>query len=330
MILYNQWGDQNIISIFGSIEGGTDWGDDVLLQNALQQAGGNNIKIWLSSGGGDLNAAFAMRNMLENYIGEIEVHTFGLVASAAVLLLCAKNINSIAHQGSLFMIHQGASLTFGNKDEHIKAAEMLSLYDDQIKDILLNKINVSAKKLDQMIKSETWLSREYALEIGLINQIDNSDKGFKEPAQMQNIDINEIKNEIINSVSESLKTINVIDSVDEAFKKTSSKYMDHAVDLIDKVSKSIEAKFDDKFSKTIDDINNRLNNIADQKTIDSLVSQIGEINSKLNSISEITNKNTESIKNLDVAVSTQLAYNTDCIAYSVHDEKLQKSFKLNF
>lgn len=148
----------------------------------LSQADGNGLELWISSRGGDVDAAFAMRNALEAYPGDIVIHTAGVVASAALLLLCIPKAKVIAHNGSIFMMHLAASVFYANADEARKNAEVLDIFDAQIAKILSTRINLSEDAIHALMREENWFDSDKALEYGLVNELaGGEDKGLSAP-----------------------------------------------------------------------------------------------------------------------------------------------------
>lgn len=169
-----------VLGALSSEDGVFGYSDHKEFSMALEAAGGVPVNIFISSPGGSLDAALAMRAALEAYDGRVEIHTAGIVASAATLLLCAKNAHVIAHSGSIFMVHQAAAQTYGNADDARKAAQMLDVCDEEIVRVYKTRINRDEKEIARMIRNETWMTSDEAKEIGLVDEIKN-DVAFKMP-----------------------------------------------------------------------------------------------------------------------------------------------------
>lgn len=63
------------------------------------------IDLFVSSYGGEVDAAFTLRNLLIQFVeggGELTVHALGTVASAAVLLFTIPQSRRVAERGCLF------------------------------------------------------------------------------------------------------------------------------------------------------------------------------------------------------------------------------------
>lgn len=161
------------VSIIGEIMGENVWmdSDAADFSMILAQAKGMPLDLWVSSPGGSLDAAMAMRAMLAEYSGQVTIHTSGMVASAATLLLCVPQASVIAHRGSVFMIHTARMISAGDAEEMRKSADVLDVCDDEIVKVYQLRMKCGEDELRDMIKAETWLRPEEALELGLVSEI---------------------------------------------------------------------------------------------------------------------------------------------------------------
>lgn len=161
------------VSLIGEIMGENAWfnSDAADFGAILAQAEGAPLELWISSQGGSLDAALAMRAMLAEYEGSVSIHVAGFAASAATLLLCVPDVPVIAHRGSVFMIHQASMVAAGNSADMQKAQEILGACDDEIVKVYQLRMKCGEDELRDMIKAETWLRPEEALELGLVSEI---------------------------------------------------------------------------------------------------------------------------------------------------------------
>lgn len=167
-------GDNNLkLSIIGAITGESEWyeSDAAVLNLVLSQAEGAPLDVWVSSPGGSLDAAFAMRAMLAEYAGDVTIHTAGMVASAATLLLCLPNARVVAQRGSTYMLHNARMGWDGNAEEMRKCADILDVCDDEIAAVYKLRLKCGDDELRGMLNAETWLGPDAAKELGLIDDI---------------------------------------------------------------------------------------------------------------------------------------------------------------
>lgn len=172
MLIANRTQDAMQISVIGEIMGENDWtaSDAAYLRVALDAAEGAPLSLWVSSPGGSLDAAMAMRAMLAAYDGGVEIHTAGIVASAATLLLCVPQAHVVAERGSVFMIHTARMGAAGDAREMRKAADVLDACDDEIMDVYKLRLKCGDDELRDMMAAETWLRSADAERLGLVDR----------------------------------------------------------------------------------------------------------------------------------------------------------------
>lgn len=172
------------VSVIGAITNDESfffYSDAQEFTSALNEADGAPITLFIASPGGSLDAALAMRAALEGYNGAVEIHTAGIVASAATLLLCVKNAKVVAHSGSIFMIHKAAAQSYGNADDARKTAQMLDVCDSEIVKVYQTRVAKDEKEILKLLKSETWMTSAEAKELGLVDEL-SDEPGVELPA----------------------------------------------------------------------------------------------------------------------------------------------------
>lgn len=179
MLIANKTQDAMQISVIGEIMGENDWtaSDAAYLRVALDAAEGAPLSLWVSSPGGSLDAAMTMRAMLAAYEGGVEIHTAGIVASAATLLLCVPQAHVVAERGSVFMIHTARMGAAGDAREMRKAADVLDACDDEIMDVYKLRLKCGDDELRDMMAAETWLRSSDAERLGLVDSIADMTSG---------------------------------------------------------------------------------------------------------------------------------------------------------
>ena len=103
------------------------WYDDevtpALFKDELN-AGTGDITLWINSPGGDCVAAAQIFNMLSEYPGKVTVKIDGLAASAASVIAMA-GTEVWMSPVSMMMIHNPATVAWGDHSEMKKAMELL-------------------------------------------------------------------------------------------------------------------------------------------------------------------------------------------------------------
>lgn len=179
MLIASKTDDGVRISMIGEIMGENDWfASDALQMSAiLNDAGGTPVSLWISSPGGSLDAAFAMRALLAEYPGKVTIYTAGIVASAATLMLCVPEAEVTALRGSVFMLHTARMVSAGNAEEMRKSADVLDICDDEIVKVYQLRLKCGEDELRNMLEAETWLRPEEAQNLGLVDAVAQATSG---------------------------------------------------------------------------------------------------------------------------------------------------------
>jgi ATP-dependent Clp protease protease subunit len=163
---------ERILELHGTIAE-ESWFDDDLTPQMFKDelnAGSGDITVWINSPGGDCVAAAQIYNMLANYKGNVTVKIDGIAASAASVIAMAGQ-TVLMSPVSMMMIHNPATVAFGDHIEMEKAIEML----DGVKDSIINayaiKTGMSRAKLSRLMDAETWMDATKAVELGFADDI---------------------------------------------------------------------------------------------------------------------------------------------------------------
>lgn len=104
----NQAADSAELLLYGDISDSSWWGDEVTPKtfaddlNALGAI--TNLTVRINSGGGDVFAAQAIGNLLEQHTAQVTARIDGLCASAATIIACHCD-KVVAANDSTYMIH---------------------------------------------------------------------------------------------------------------------------------------------------------------------------------------------------------------------------------
>lgn len=322
MLIASRNGDSVRLSIIGVITGESEWfaSDAAQLAAVLAEADGAPLDVWVSSPGGDLDTAFAMRAQLADYKGAVSIKTAGLIASAATLLLCVPSAKVTAQRGSTFMIHQASITSAGDADEMRKCADVLDVCDDEIVKVYQIRMKCSEDEIRDMLRAETWLRPEDAKEIGLVDEIvSDGIAGFlaeprnPEPAEPEQITeavsaciaprIEAIQNGLADIQTRGEKRV-------QAITDAASAAVSGIVDASDKTVANIVAVGEDVGK--------------------SLAGELQAIRDEIAECRRSYDKQAEKYAALDEAISRAYALAGGDLGYTVHDEdRRAHGFKLN-
>lgn len=149
------------------------WFDDDVTPRLFKEellSGSGDITVWINSPGGDCVAAAQIYNMLMDYRGSVTVKIDGIAASAASVIAMA-GTKVLVSPVSMLMIHNPATIAFGDYAEMQKAIAML----DEVKESIINayeiKTGLSRAKLSHLMDAETWMDANKAVELGFADDI---------------------------------------------------------------------------------------------------------------------------------------------------------------
>ena len=167
-------------------------------------AGSGDITVWINSPGGDCVAAAQIYNMLMEYPHNVTVKIDGIAASAASVIAMA-GTKVLVSPVSMMMIHNPATIAFGDSSEMQKAISML----DEVKESIINayeiKTGMSRTKLSHLMDAETWMNANTAVELGFADGI------LSRPEQTEDMEMPHVtmlysKAEVTNSLMDKVAT----------------------------------------------------------------------------------------------------------------------------
>lgn len=164
--------EERILELSGTIAEDSWFDDDVtpqLFKDELN-AGSGDITVWINSPGGDCVAAAQIYNMLAGYKGKVTVKIDGIAASAASVIAMAGD-TVLVSPVSMLMIHNPATIAWGDHAEMQKAIDMLSEVKESIINAYVLKTGLSRPKLSHLMDAETWMDANKAVELGFADEI---------------------------------------------------------------------------------------------------------------------------------------------------------------
>ena len=142
------------------------------IRDALKEADGNDVDIFINSGGGSVFAGSEIYSMIQRYRGNVTIHVTGLAASAASVIACAgKCLMSATAQ---MMVHNVSSYGSGDYKNFDKMSEILKKANEAIAAAYVQKSGMSMQDALELMDIETWLTAKDALEYGLIDGIEEN------------------------------------------------------------------------------------------------------------------------------------------------------------
>jgi ATP-dependent protease ClpP protease subunit len=141
----------------------------------LRAIGDRPVEVQINSPGGDMFEGIAIYNVLREHPQQITVKVMGMAASAASIIAMAGDNVEIG-AASFLMIHKCWVLAMGNADDMVETAEWLRPFDDAMAAVYAARSGVEAAEALRMMKAETWLSGQAAVDKGFADALLPSDK----------------------------------------------------------------------------------------------------------------------------------------------------------
>ncbi len=165
-------GGERVLRINGTIAQ-ESWLDDEITPAMFRDelnAGKGPVTLWLCSPGGDCIAASQIYAMLMDYPHDVTVKIDGIAASAASVIAMA-GTSVLMAPTALMMVHNPATMAFGDHTDMEKAIDMLASVKESIINAYEIKTGLPRKQLAQMMEEETWMDAEKAVELGFADGI---------------------------------------------------------------------------------------------------------------------------------------------------------------
>ncbi len=166
-IKFNQHADgANEILIYGVI--GDSYWDDVNSKaffDQMQALEGSDVTVRINSYGGSVVAGTAIHTMLALHKGQVTAQIDGYAMSMASVIAMAADKIEISEIGG-FMIHSPWTFAAGSADELRKEADVLDGMEASLINAYHSKTGIDKTELAQMLKDETWIYADEAVEKG--------------------------------------------------------------------------------------------------------------------------------------------------------------------
>ena len=169
-------GDNAELILYGDISNESWFGDEITPRQFSEEldALGNvsTITVRINSGGGDVFAAQAIGNRLEQHAANVTARIDGLCASAATIIACHCN-KVIAANDSVYMVHPVKMGVIGYLDEATltKYIGAIRTVRDSIVSLYARKTGRDKEEVAALMDNESWLTGEQAKDEGFVDEL---------------------------------------------------------------------------------------------------------------------------------------------------------------
>ncbi|UPK45883.1 head maturation protease, ClpP-related [Paenibacillus pabuli] len=136
----------------------------------LADADGDDLEIYLSSGGGNASSGSEIFTYLKEYKGFVTVKIPSLAASAATVMASGADKVLISPTAQ-FMIHNASVWAAGNKKIHGQTYQMLESVDEGMVNAYVAKTGRTADEIRTLMDNETFMNAQRAVELGFADEI---------------------------------------------------------------------------------------------------------------------------------------------------------------
>lgn len=140
------------------------------IRAALEEAGGEDIDVQVSSPGGFLLDGLEIYNLIRNYKGNKQTHLMGMAASMASYIVLAGD-RIIAEDNAIFMVHNVMGFAFGDHRDMRKSADIYEGMTSLLAKAYVRKSGKSAEEIRAMMDEETFLFGDEILDAGFVDEI---------------------------------------------------------------------------------------------------------------------------------------------------------------
>lgn len=163
------------IYLYGQIGG---WGISARqFVNECREAGIFNAKsltLHIHSPGGDILDGFAIFNVLSRLNASIDIWIDGVAASMASLIACLPNASVHIPANAWIMIHKPWGGAVGDSDDLREYADLLDRNEALMVNAYMEKSGLSREEIAGMLKEETWMNGEEAVQKGFADVLEAS------------------------------------------------------------------------------------------------------------------------------------------------------------
>lgn len=141
-----------------------------MISKELDASNGDEIELYVNSLGGSAFDGAEIYTLLKDYPGKITAKVTGVAASAASVMIMGADVIKISPPGQI-MIHNAATGTDGDKNDHDRSSALLKSTDEAITNAYSLRTGKTRDELLDLMNVTTWMNAQKAVELGFADEI---------------------------------------------------------------------------------------------------------------------------------------------------------------
>ena len=234
------------------------------------------INVMINSPGGSVGDGLTIASLLQRHTAYVTAYIDGMACSIASVIACAAD-KLVMGRSSLLMVHNALTFTYGNAKDLRKQADDLDAVTASLRQMYLMKAGdkLTEEKIKELMDNESWLSAKECVELGLCDEILETNKMVaKLPSKFKGMYYN-IPKELLNQMNE----VNEMDKVEN--KETE---VVETVEPVAEETETTEEAAPETKEEAVDEKESKIEEL--EKTIEDLKNEKIELETKLNEANE--------------------------------------------
>lgn len=261
-----------------------EWEDTTSAQSFRKdlEALGNvkKLNVMINSPGGSVGDGLTIASLLQRHKAYVTAYVDGMACSIASVIACAAD-KLVMGRSSLLMIHNALTWTYGNAKDLRKQADDLDAVTGSLRQMYLMKAGdkLTEEKVIELMDNESWLSAKECVELGLCDEILETNKMVaKLPSKFKGM-YNNIPKELLNQMNE----VNEMDKVENKETEVEEKTEETVEPVVEETETTEETATETK-EEVVDEKESKIEEL--EKTIEDLKNEKIELETKLNEANE--------------------------------------------
>lgn len=270
-----------------------EWEDTTSAQSFrkdLEELGNvKKLNVMINSPGGSVGDGLTIASLLQRHKAYVTAYVDGMACSIASVIACAAD-KLVMGRSSLLMIHNALTWTYGNAKDLRKQADDLDAVTGSLRQMYLMKAGdkLTEEKVIELMDNESWLSAKECVELGLCDEILESNNMVAKISNKFKNMYNNIPKELLNiQEEEDMKkekdNVSLNPEVNED-ENTSGQIEDNTVEGEDTEQPVVDNSVEGEGVEPETNEKSKIENL--EKTIEDLKNEKIELETKLNEANE--------------------------------------------